>query len=87
MIIEVDGSLRNPSVAWAITIWRTTLVIIGVVAARRFRRNRRTRFTMLAAVLAVATPIFVKMIASLFYILPAGSLVAVHSGGCHRFSG
>jgi hypothetical protein len=85
MSLEVDGSLRNPAVAWAVGLWSSALVIIAIVAARRYRDNRRTRLSTLLALLAIASPFFVKLITSLFYMLPIGSLVAVHFWGMTRY--
>jgi hypothetical protein len=79
--VEVDGALHNPAVSWAIGIWTVLLATAAFIAARRFRTNRRTRFTIVVALLTISTPVAVRMVASLFYILPARSFVAVHFWG------
>ena len=81
MIAEVDGSIANPAVAWGIALWSLLLVGIAVVAARRYRGNRRSRATAAAALLALSTPVSVKVIATLFYLVPARSVFAVHFWG------
>ena len=81
MILEVDGSIHNPAVAWAIGIWSALLVTVAILSGRRFRHNRRSRLITVAVILAIITPIPVKLIASLFYVLPAKRAVVVHFWG------
>ncbi len=63
------------------TAKRTTATERGARCARTDGRHRKESSHPTAA---VATPIFVKIIASLFYVLPTGSLVTVHFWGISR---
>ena len=81
MILEADGSIRNPAIAWAVGIWAIILVIIAFFLARRFRRTSRRHYLILMAILAIATPVVVRSIATLFYVRPWELSVSVHFWG------